>query len=87
MLSEQRKTIAIGYIGAISEKSDERVTVVQIIEYSKRIYGANKFVFYAIDDGLFAILSKCKQGISDMLTKNPKSMQLSLFDDVGFGWC
>ena len=80
-------TIAIGYIAFISEKSDERVTVMQIIEYSKRIYGANKFVFYAISDGLFVMLSKCKQGISDMLTKKPKSMQISLFDDVGFDWC
>ncbi|MCQ2755204.1 MAG: transposase [bacterium] len=80
-------TITMGYIGVISEKSDERATVMQIIEYSKRIYGANKFVFYAIADGLFAVLSKCKQGISDMLTKKPKSMQLSLFDDVDFGWC
>ena len=80
-------TIAIGYIGFISEKSDERITVMQIIEHSKRVYGADKFVFYAIADGLFAILSKCKQGISDMLKKKPESMQLSMFSDVGFGWC
>lgn len=80
-------TITIGYIGFISEKSNERITIMQIIEHSKRIYGANKFVFYAIADGLFAVLSKCKQGIADMLRKKPKSMQLSLFDDIGFGWC
>lgn len=80
-------TIAIGYIGFISEKCDERITVMQLIEHSKRIYGANKFVFYAIADGLFVVLSKCKQGIADMLKKKPKSMQLSLFTDVGFGWC
>ena len=30
---------------------------------------------------------KCKQGIGDMLKKKPKSNQLSLFSDVGFGWC
>lgn len=80
-------TIAIGYIGFISEKSAERITVMEIIEYSKRIYGANKFVFYAIADGMFDILSKCKHGIADMLKKKPKSNQLSLFSDVGFGWC
>lgn len=79
-------TIAIGYIGLISEKSDKRITVMQIIEHSKRIYGVNKFIFYAIADGLFVIFSKCKQGIYDMLKKKPKSMQLSLFNDVGFGW-
>lgn len=80
-------TIAIGYIGFISEKCDERITVMQLIEHSKRIYGANKFVFYAIADGLFVVLSKCKQGIADMLKKKPKPMQLSLFTDVGFAWC
>ena len=60
---------------------------MEIIEHSKRIYGANKFVFYAIADGLFDILSKCKHGITDMLKKKPKSNQISLFSDVGFGWC
>ncbi len=80
-------TIAVGYIGFISEKADERKIVMELIEYSKRIYGANKFVFYAIADGLFVLLSKCKQGISDMLKKKPKSTQLSMFTDVGFGWC
>lgn len=80
-------TIAIGYIGFISEKSDERAFVMKLIEYSKRIYGANKFIFYAIADGLYTLLSKCKQGIVDMLKKKPKSMQLSWFNDDGFGWC
>ena len=79
-------TIAIGYIGYISEKCDEQIAVMQLIEQSKRIYGTNKFVFYAIADGLFVVLSKCKQGIADMLKKKPKSTQLSLFSDVGFGW-
>lgn len=60
---------------------------MQLIEQSKRIYKANKFVFYAIADGLFVVFSKCKQGISDMLKKKTKSTQLSFFSDVGFGWC
>ena len=79
-------TIAIGYICIMSEKSDERIMVMELIEYSKRIYGANKFVFYAIADGIFVVMSKCKQGIADMLKKKPKSMQLSLFPDEGFAW-
>ena len=80
-------TIAVGYIGFISEKADERVAVMQLIEQSKRIYGANKFAFYAIAYGLFVVFSKCKKGISDMLKKKTKSMQLSLFPDIGFGCC
>lgn len=80
-------TVVVGYIGFISEKRDERIAVMQLIEQSKRIYGANKFAFYAIAYGLFVVFSKCKQGISDMLKKKQKSMQLSLFPDVGFGCC
>ena len=74
-------------IGFISEKADERIAVMQLVEQSKRIYEVNKFVFYAIAHGLFVIFSKCKQGIADMLKKKPKSMQLSLFSDTGFDWC
>jgi len=78
-------TIAIGYIGMFSEKLEERLSVLQIIELSKRIYNTPKFVFYAIADGLFRLFAKCKQGIADMLKKKPKSMQLCLFKDDGFG--
>ena len=78
-------TIAIGYIGMISEKQEERLSVLQIIELSKRIYNTPKFVFYAIADGLFRLFAICKQGIADMLKKKPKSMQLCLFKDDGFG--
>lgn len=80
-------TIAVGYIGFISEKADERIAIMQLVEQSKRIYGVNKFAFYAIAYGLFVVFSKCKQGISDMLKKKQKSMQLSLFPDIGFGCC
>ena len=79
--------VAIGYIGFIIEKRDEQIAVMQLIEQSKRIYGANNFAFYAIAYGLFVVFSKCKQGISDMLKKKQKSMQLSLFPDIGFGCC
>ena len=78
-------TIAIGYIGVISEKYEERLSTMQIIKVSKRIYNIRKFVFYAIADGLFRVFAKCKQGIADMLKKKPKSIQLCLFKDEGFG--
>ena len=38
-------TVAVGYIGFISEKRDERIAVMKLIERSKRIYGVNKFAF------------------------------------------
>ena len=77
-------TIAIGYIGFISEKHDERRMVAEVICISKRIYGVPKFVFYAIADGLFTVFARGKQGVADMLKKRRKSAQLSLFPDVGF---
>ena len=79
-------TIAIGYIGIMSEKLEERATVMEIIAVSKRIYDTPKFLFYAIADGLFVIFARCKQGIYNMLLKRPKSAQLSFFPDIGFGW-
>ena len=79
-------TIAIGYIGMMSEKAEERAITAEVIAISKRIYDTPKFTFYAIADGLFSILNKCKQGIADMLRKHPKSAQLSFFVDVGFAW-
>lgn len=79
-------TIAIGYIGMMSEKAEERAITAEVIAISKRIYDMPKFTFYAIADGLFFILTKCKQGIADMLRKRPKSTQLSFFVDVGFAW-
>jgi hypothetical protein len=78
--------IAVGYIGFISEKADERVSTMQLIDISKRIYKAANFIFYAIADGLFAVLAKGKNGIYDMLKLKPKSMQLSLFKMCDFGW-
>ena len=79
-------TIAIGYIGMMSERSEERETVANIITISRRIYGAPKFLFYAIADGLFTVFAKGKQGVTELLRKKPKDHQLSFFSDVGFAW-
>ena len=71
-------TIAIGYIGILSEKIGESVVVLEVIEASKRLYGLSKFTFYAISDGLFEIFSKLYTGISIFFTKSPRSYQLYL---------
>ena len=77
-------TIAIGYIGLLSERADDKRTVLELIYLSKRIYGVPKFKFYAIADGIFVVFARCKQGISYMLRKKPKLAQLSLFPDSPF---
>ena len=79
-------TIAIGYLGMISENADERITTMEVIKLSKRIYGVKQFLLYAIADGLFTIFARCKQGIYDLLRKRPKSRQLALFPENGFDW-
>jgi hypothetical protein len=79
-------TIAIGWIGLISEKSEERSVVMELIHISKRIYGVPRFVFYAIADGLYIVAAKSREGLSNMLIKKPKPLQLSFWPDEGFGW-
>ena len=71
-------TIAIGYIGTLSEKIDESIEVREIIEASKRLYGLSKFTFYAISDGLYEIFGKIYTGISSFFIKPPFSNQLFL---------
>ena len=80
-------TIAVGWIGLISDKSNERSMVMELIRISRRIYGIPKFVFYAIADGLFLLAIKAGKGIADMLRKKGKSAQLSFWPDAGFLCC
>jgi len=69
-------SIAIGYIGLLSEKIDESSIVAEVIEASKRLYGLSKFTFYAISDGLAEIFSKLYNGISEFLKRPPRSNQI-----------
>jgi hypothetical protein len=71
-------SIAIGYIGTLSEKIDDSIEVLEIIEASKRLYGLSKFTFYAISDGLFEIFGKLYTGIHAFFDKPPCSNQLCL---------
>ena len=77
-------TIAVGWIGLISEKSNERRIVMELIHISRRIYETPKFVFYAIADGLFLLAARAGKGFADMLRKRPPSLQLSFWPDTGF---
>ena len=74
-------SMAIGYIGVLSEKIEESIEVLEIIEASKRLYGLSGFTFYAIADGLREIFSKLYTGISRFYRKPPRSNQLCLY-----GW-
>jgi hypothetical protein len=79
-------TIAIGYIGMMSTKVEERVTVMILIDISKRIHKTPNFLFYALADGLFAVFARAKQGVAHLLRKKPKDPHLSFFKDLGFAW-
>ena len=72
-------SIAIGYIGALSEKVSVSLEVLEVIEASKRLYGLSKFTFYAIADGLFEIFGKLYSGIDSFFRRTPPSNQLSFF--------
>ena len=71
-------SIAIGYIGILSEKINESIAVLEIIQASRRLYGLSKFTFYAISDGLFEIFSKLYTGISSFFERPTRSNQLCL---------
>ena len=79
-------TIAIGYIGMMSTKVEERVTVMELITISKRIFDTPNFPFFALADGLFTVFAKAKHGIAGLLRKKPKDPQLSFLHDLGFAW-
>jgi len=74
-------TIAIGYIGLMSECSDDKRIVLELIHISKRIYGVPKFRFYAISDGIYAVLSKGKPGIAHLLKLKRPCGQLCFFPE------
>jgi len=75
-------TIAIGYMGILSEKINESIEVLEIIEAAKRLYGLSKFTFYAIAYGLHEIFSKLYTGISRFFDRPPKSNQLCFLEWV-----
>ena len=77
-------TIAVGWIGLISEKCNERAMTMELIQHSQRIYDIPNFVFYAIADGLFCLATRAGYGINNMLRKKAKSSQLSFLPDLGF---
>ena len=69
-------TVAIGYMGILSEKIGESIEIREIIEASKRLYGLSKFTFYAIAYGLHEIFSKLHTGISGFFNRPAKATQL-----------
>jgi hypothetical protein len=69
-------SIAIGYVGTLSEKINESSELIEIIEASKRLYGLAKFTLYAVSDGLFEIFNKLYTGISGFFDRPPRSNQL-----------
>jgi len=75
-------SMAIGYIGILSEKADDSIEVMQVIYAAKRLYGLALFTFYAISDGLAEIFSKSYVGIKAFFRKPEYSPQLTLFDCV-----
>jgi hypothetical protein len=79
-------SIAVGFIALMSEKADTSRIVMEIIEISMRIFDVALFNLYAIADGISRCFSKAKLGITDLLRKKPKSLQLTLFPIKGFQW-
>jgi len=69
-------TIAIGYIALMSDKSDNSILRLEIIEVSQRMFGVPKFLYYALSDGIFEILKFVKSGIKSFFAPEPYDPQL-----------
>jgi hypothetical protein len=72
-------SIAIGYIGILSEKVDDSVEAFLIVKAAKRLYGLAKFTFYAIAYALRDIFAKLYSGLAAFFDRPTPSMQISLF--------
>lgn len=74
-------TVLIGLLSTFSEKQNDNIMVMEIIECSKRIYNKSKFIYYALGDGILNILQKTRKGITAFLVpkKSPSSQQLNIF--------
>lgn len=76
-------TIAIGYVAELSGKSKNIRLRAEIIEVSKRLFGAPNFVYYAVADGIFEILKAVRSGIGRFFSLPDNDGQLSLFSYCG----
>lgn len=74
-------TIAIGYISELSNKPDYIRMRLEMIQVSKRIFGAPDFVYYAIAYGIVEILKLIRSSISSLFSIPAWDGQLPLFDD------
>lgn len=60
-------SIVIGFIAMLSEKRKESLLVLCILKISKRIYDIPRFDYYALSDGIYAILQKTRTGIKSFI--------------------
>lgn len=72
-------TIVIGYVTKLSGKLENVRLRAEIIEFSKRLFGAPKFIYYAVLDGVFEILKAVKTGFSRFFSLQENNGQLSFF--------
>lgn len=76
-------SIAIGFIAMLSKTKKENLLSLQILELSKRIYDIPEFDYYALVDGIYAILKKARSGIEKFIPKPlykiKQSQQLVIF--------
>lgn len=72
-------TIAIGYVAEVSGKAENIRMCAEVIEVSKRLFGAPDFVYYAVADGIFEILKYARTGIGRFFSLPQYDGQLSFF--------
>lgn len=74
-------SIAIGFITMLSENKEGSLLVSGILKVAKRIYDIPKFDYYALSDGIYAMLQKTGAGIKSFIKqrfKNNQTQQLTM---------
>lgn len=74
-------SITIGFVAMLSENKEGSLLVSGILQMAKRIYDIPKFDYYALSDGIYAMLQKTGAGIKSFIKqgfKNNQTQQLTM---------
>lgn len=71
--------IAIGYVAEVSGMAENIRMRAEIIEVSKRLFGAPDFIYYSVSDGIYEVLKTVRTGLCRFLAIPEYNGQLCFF--------
>lgn len=71
--------IAIGYVAEVSGMAENIRMRAEIIEVSKRLFGAPDFIYYSVSDGIYEVLKTVRTGLCRFFAIPEYNGQLCFF--------